>query len=159
MRQQQFDLLKGIGMILVLIGHVSVPMVIFNDIYLFHMPLFFFASGCFFKLKQQSFKEYITKNAKRLLIPYLFFLSVFFFFNLFEAVVWPDANGISAAIKAKLIQFGIGIIGVQESLSFRTIWFLICLFEVTIIYWILAHVKNLWLRSALSLALFGVGYL
>lgn len=159
MRQQQFDILKGIGMILVLIGHVDCPRLVFNDIYLFHMPLFFFASGCFFKPKEQSFKEYIVKRAQRLLVPYLFFLFVFFIFNLFEAFVWHDENGMHTAIKLKIIQFGIGIIGMEESLSFRTIWFLICLFEVSVIYWILAQIKDLRLRSALSVVLFIAGYL
>lgn len=39
------DVLKGIGIILVAIGHIYHNQVIFNWLYSFHMPLFFFAAG------------------------------------------------------------------------------------------------------------------
>ena len=159
MRQQQYDLLKGIGIILVLIGHANVNRTLFTDLYLFHMPLFFMASGCFFKLKEgESFGSFLKKKAMRLLVPYLFFLAIFIGFNLLSVVLWPDESGIADGIKGKLIQFAIGLTGQQESLAFRTLWFLICLFEVFVVYWCLAHIKSKKARTAVSFAVFLVGY-
>ena len=43
-RLDQFDYLKGLGIILVLWGHTLCPPAIKTFIYSFHMPLFFFLS-------------------------------------------------------------------------------------------------------------------
>lgn len=70
-RHVELDILKGIGIILVVIGHNI------NDktfIFTFHMPLFFLISGFLFSPK--SPKTYLKKSAVRLLIPYVCFLLV-----------------------------------------------------------------------------------
>ncbi len=86
-RLPYLDIAKGIGIILVVIGHcipdaaspagIPVPaMKVLHDvIYSFHMPLFFFISGFLISRKVgsiQSKKTLITKKIKRLLIPYFF---------------------------------------------------------------------------------------
>ena len=68
------DILKGIGIILVVMGHVTHDMPLKNWIYAFHMPLFFLLSGIFFKPTFENWK----KSSKRLLIPYIFFAIVSF---------------------------------------------------------------------------------
>ena len=47
MRQRlvQFDILKGIGILLVLLGHTDIVGIPKTFIYGFHMPLFFFFSA------------------------------------------------------------------------------------------------------------------
>ena len=68
-RETAFDVLKGIAITLVLIGHTDFgPFRAF--IYSFHMPLFFFIAGFF--LKKRPLQTEICLSAKRLLIPYLF---------------------------------------------------------------------------------------
>ena len=64
------DVLKGMAIILVVVGHNS------NDsikefIYCFHMPLFFLLSGFIFSPK--PIKQYLTKSFRRLVIPYIAF--------------------------------------------------------------------------------------
>ena len=160
MRLSQFDYLKGVGIVLVLIGHAHVSSDVFTSLYLFHMPLFFAASGCFFKFKEgQCFKDYALKKAKRLLVPYLFFLSIFICFNLLEVVFWHDEGELVSGIIVKLIQFATGLLGNAQSLAYRTLWFLVCLFEVSILYWFMAQVKNVKKRTLLSLGLFTIGYM
>ncbi|MBO6252009.1 MAG: acyltransferase family protein [Muribaculaceae bacterium] len=45
-RLREFDLLKGIGILLVILGHIHIPSDLFCSlIYGVHMPLFFFVSG------------------------------------------------------------------------------------------------------------------
>lgn len=41
-----FDILKGGGILLVILGHIQIPYMLKTVIYSFHMPLFFFVSGC-----------------------------------------------------------------------------------------------------------------
>lgn len=79
------DAAKGLGIIFVVLGHAiadttpNVPIFgkIFQIIYSFHMPLFFFLSGfCGIKaLQKQQLHEkeaYILERFKRLMIPYFF---------------------------------------------------------------------------------------
>lgn len=70
-RDSSFDILKGITILLVIIGHSSIPKTYGHLIGSFHMPLFFFVAG-YFSYKQFS-KEKILKDFKRLFIPYSFF--------------------------------------------------------------------------------------
>ena len=50
-RLSWLDVLKGIGIILVAIGHIYSNRTVFNWLYSFHMPLFFFAAGLVYKEK------------------------------------------------------------------------------------------------------------
>lgn len=64
-----FDILKGIGILLVIIGHTFMKEIgLF--IQAFHMPLFFIVAGYFFKY--QSFLLQVKRDFRRLIVPYLF---------------------------------------------------------------------------------------
>ena len=73
------DWAKSIGIFLVVLGHVKFQNThITQFIYSFHIPLFFFVSGFLDRdTSQIKFKDFAIKNAKRLLIPYLFFKIIF----------------------------------------------------------------------------------
>lgn len=87
-RDNSIDILKGLGIIFVIIAHVNaIPFDCFvkRAIYAFHMPLFFLVSGYFFK--PNNYKEFIIKDAKRLLFPLsvtLFVCSVLFLYTIFS---------------------------------------------------------------------------
>lgn len=69
-RIESFDILKGIGIILMIVAHTYGPNhLIWDFIYAFHMPLFFIVAGYFYK--QESISELLNKNIKKLLIPYI----------------------------------------------------------------------------------------
>lgn len=77
-RDTFFDCVKGIGILLVLLGH-TLPAESFlrRVIYSFHMPLFFIVSGFFFKSKlNKTFPEVVKTVLITILIPYVFFLLV-----------------------------------------------------------------------------------
>lgn len=40
---------------------------------MFHVPLFFLISGYLFRIKENSFGEFLKNSVKSLLIPYVFF--------------------------------------------------------------------------------------
>lgn len=64
------DNLKAIGIFAVILGHIASPFSAF--IYSWHMPLFFMLAGFFIKY-EISTKEFITKDFKRLMLPYFIF--------------------------------------------------------------------------------------
>lgn len=71
--------LKGIGIILVVLGHLLAKDYPFVTpyIYMFHMPLFFFISGYLFK-PDLNFRSYFIKKFFSFGIPYLSFLFILF---------------------------------------------------------------------------------
>lgn len=78
-RIDYLDIAKGIGIILVYIGHCHIgerTQTLSNVIYWiysFHMPFFFFVSGMLFSPKKKEFRNFIWNKSVSLLIPYSFF--------------------------------------------------------------------------------------
>jgi fucose 4-O-acetylase-like acetyltransferase len=64
-----FDILKGIGILLVIIGHTFMKE-IGPYIQAFHMPLFFIVAGYFFKYKPLRIQ--LVRDFRRLIVPYFF---------------------------------------------------------------------------------------
>lgn len=83
MRDKRIDILKAIGIILVVWGHFS--SLFARWIYTFHMPLFFFATGFLrYGRKNKTWKTFLTKKLKTVIVPYVVFwtISVVIFNNL-----------------------------------------------------------------------------
>ena len=68
-RDDTFDVLKGIAIICVILGHSEIE-TLYPFIHSFHIPLFFFISGFFLKLR--PLHEEISLSFKRLIVPYIF---------------------------------------------------------------------------------------
>lgn len=128
---EEVDVLKGIAILLVLLGHsfILYPInllnyswcnTIFEYIHLVHMELFFLISG-FCYSKKSTYKEYINLKIKRILIPYI----IFGIIDLFPRYLFPQLiNGnesISDSIKSMLLYGG-------------KLWFLYALFIIFMIY-------------------------
>lgn len=76
-REIWIDILKGMAIILVVVGHNTPPSEypwLNTVIYSFHMPLFFILSGFVFSKKPG--KIYLLKSSKRLLLPFIAFCVV-----------------------------------------------------------------------------------
>jgi len=75
MKYPWIDIVKGIGIILVVLGHIKGG---FSQdlIFLVHMPLFFFISGYLFK--PQDKKKFFFKKTVSLLLPYFTFLIILY---------------------------------------------------------------------------------
>lgn len=71
-RDTTIDILKGIGIILMVIGHSGAPLHFHQIIYLFHMPLFLIASGWFFKEEYlENRKAYAIRKIKGMYFPFV----------------------------------------------------------------------------------------
>lgn len=68
-RLEFIDIAKAFAMLLVIIGHSIHEGLILNCIYSFHMPLFFFVSGYFFR--KRSFVSLFQRNMSHLFLPYV----------------------------------------------------------------------------------------
>lgn len=76
-RLDYLDMLKGIGIILVVLGHTpSLSESVRTWLLSFHMPLFFIMSGMLFGFKEsvrEPFLPYLCKRLKNTMIPYFWF--------------------------------------------------------------------------------------
>lgn len=131
---EQFLILQSIGIILVVIGHKG-GISLFSDwfpVYSFHMPLFIFISGYFYK-KESAFdlKGFLIKKIKNLIVPYF---------------IWNLIYGLIVFIlrRMDIINFG-GEINLNNlfiepwkgghQFSFNlAAWFVLALFIVQVIY-------------------------
>ena len=143
MRNEQLSILKGFGIILMVVGHSGAPDLLHDFVYLFHMALFYYASGYFFKEAYLSRKlEFVKKRVKGLYFPFLkygiFFLllhNVFFRFNIYNGE-YGFQGGASFLYAASdywekflgLLKFG----GAEQLLG--AYWFLSSLFIVSILF-------------------------
>ncbi|MBN8253923.1 acyltransferase family protein [Priestia flexa] len=127
------DTAKGIGILLVVLGHTSIPSNLESWIYSFHMPLFFFLSGFLFKeSKYPTMIIFLKKKVQTLLIPY-------FAFSLLTYLFWAVIlNNIGASSSKWYIPL-IGIFysnGTDQWMLHNTpLWFLTCLFVVELLYY------------------------
>ena len=67
------DIAKGIAIILMVIGHSSIPQSLSNFIWSFHMPLFFIASGWCTNWDNDGFGVFTLRKTKLLLIPFVIY--------------------------------------------------------------------------------------
>lgn len=133
-RIEWIDMAKGWGMICVILGHLRFPY-LSSWIYTFHIPLFFFLSGCVFHGYGQKFKDYLIKKVKTIVVPY-FCLGVFLpiFFSIQSYFIEKDYS------ITTYIDYFKGFL-IQK--CWFTIWFIACLFIVEILfYWIAKASKN-----------------
>lgn len=139
-RLDYLDIAKGIGIILVVIGHcipdaaspagVSVPFyrVLHHVIYSFHMPLFFFIAGFLTYKQGQSVLTSknkiarIKKRVQRLLVPYLFVGICYMPMKLLLSQFANKAYDVHEFWKI--------VIGVNPD---GELWFLYALFVITVI--------------------------
>lgn len=78
-RYESIDIAKAFAIILVVIGHFSCAYmprgydVMVDVIYMFHMPLFMFASGFLYQAthREQPYRKFIIGKFRRLMVPYL----------------------------------------------------------------------------------------
>lgn len=140
-RYQWIDLLKGFAIFLVVFGHnimlVQTNSAIFitKYIYSFHMPLFFMISGLLFN-KYGTFREYIVRKAKNLLIPYFSFASILY---LFWFIIGRKIGG-GAKTTISPFQGFMGIFyGQTKYMPWGgPLWFLLCLFIVSCLFYIIS---------------------
>ena len=145
-RIEWVDMLKGVAIICVVIGHGyysgNIALLFKAEIYSFHIPLFFFLSGVVFSIdKYESFKGFIIKKIKIILVPMVLFsfVGIIFDYIYYGLVVGIEKYGIHY-----LVNRCIGIVLQLRDGKFESkLWFLTCLFIVQVLlYWIVKLSKD-----------------
>ncbi len=128
-RKEFIDVAKGIGIILVVLGHLnSAEQPIRNFIYSFHMPLFFLLSGLFFN-GDTDFPTLLKKSVKTLLVPYLIFVAL-------DAVVYIFDNNFQVeSIAFAFNSRALSATGLRLRITNLPIWFLFALFYIRLLYY------------------------
>lgn len=75
-RLKWLDISKGIAIILMVIGHTSIPDAFSRFIFAFHMPLFFIASGWTTKWNKLDFCEFVVHRLKSIMLPFVYYSAI-----------------------------------------------------------------------------------
>jgi acyltransferase len=130
-RLNYIDYMKGIGILMVILGHMSeLPNSIRIYIYSCHMPLFFFISGYLFNSnKNREFIPFLRKKTFSLLLPYVYLqLLLLLFYSAADIFSESSHNFIE---HLSTILYGNVL---YQTNYINTPWFLICLFTVDLIF-------------------------
>ena len=154
-RIEYIDLAKGFCICLVVLFHMSM----FYEVTLpgnafmksFRMPLYFFLSGCFFKT-YGGLLDFVKRKVNKLLIPFVFFYIVCSF-------AIPNFVAVVLHANMRYLPFSqLPTAWLGEIYPAGAIWFLLCLFEINLLFYLMFLVtrhsshQNV-LLSVLSLAI------
>lgn len=185
-RDITIDIVKGIGIILMVFRHARAP---FSDfVLLFHMAIFFIASGyllnCGYAESVHGVFQFIKKKIKGLWAPYFGFTCAFILLNnLFLKInIYSDNPDflIKNILEEEYVKigdsFGLGDIVTQviKAIFFRAgtqiggaLWFFMTLFTVLIAYMlcefllkkVLPKINVIYLQTVVSLLCLAIGYI
>ena len=127
------DVLKALGIISVVIGHIYRNDTALNWIYSFHMPLFFFAGGWVYRKKK--IKDDLLGRVKKIVIPYFTFGAVIL-------IYWYFIERSFRSISQTFGEAALGLLlGEYKLLDFHShLWFLPCFFVLAVFYNILVNI-------------------
>lgn len=142
---------KGIGIMLMVLGHTFFSAYGYAVIYMFHMPLFFFLSGYCFRVSHlENFKCYAKKRISRIYFPFvkwaLIFLllhNIFFYLNIYNGTFGFEGEvsqlyGVSDYLKKAFLIF-FCLSGNEQLLG--GYWFLHTMFFASFIFYALLKLR------------------
>ena len=148
------DIAKGIGILLVVLAHNNLAgyaPYLYHVIYSFHMPLFFFLSGLFFK-PEIPFLTLLRRRAETLVLPFFFTIFLIYFFAVFY-----DNMGLPVAFSRIVKAFYAN----GYYLDWVATWFIPALFVVNLFAWLFylpfARLQNPWPRWIALLGVLALG--
>ena len=134
-RVDYLDMLKCLGMFIVVSGHIHPDYKWFSlTVHCFVIPLYFLLSGMTFKRsKFPSLWKFIKHRAKTLLLPYLMFsLVTWAFWVIFNVASHNQVNLWSPLLQTFIAQGSGGFLVHNVPL-----WFLPCLFVIEVLYYMI----------------------
>lgn len=147
-RVEFIDVLKFLGIFAIYLGHFGAGAgYAYLFVYTYHVPLFFFISGCMATFEKRSKTvDYIQNKVRTILVPWFLFAvaSITFF-----AV---NSNAGYSILKKYMILVMQGT--VRNNFFAPSLWFLTCLFVVSILFFFIKKTNNKLLMLLISLVLF-----
>ena len=142
------DLIKGFAIICVVYIHIvgnysdTLPIRMMNNL---RMPLFVFMSGFFFK-EYGGFRDFATRKICKILIPFFFFLVLFWICRPISLLIHP----------LKHVSSGFSLDMLMKSCE-TPIWFLACLFCICIFFYDFQQLTRKWHFVAKLVVLTAIG--
>ena len=130
-RDQTLDILRGIGIFLMVFDHVGWGSIVHTYIQSFHMPLFFIVSG--YLWKNEDLSSIAQKRFRTLMIPYAFFAFAYLGLQTFPA--FHDGHVFQNSLKAILLY----PTDIDNMPIASALWFLPCMFLTAIVYSVLSR--------------------
>lgn len=146
-RNTIIDVLKGYGMVLMILGHCLLPFKLNNFIFIFHMPLFFLISGYLFK--DRNIPDLANKVLKRIILPYV----------VTGVIIWV-VKAIGGQWNWGLsLLLGNGSRPVFDSPYLRSfhigpLWYLIAFSWATVLFHFVLKIRSNWYKGLLLFTLF-----
>ena len=148
-RVEWIDVCKGIGIFLVVLGHVYQDNPAKTWIYSFHMPLFFFLSGYLFDRDKFTYNQFIKKKVLSLVLPYFSFAIIcYLYWAGIERYFRPKSMGVDLYEPILAYLYGTRSSGMEPNM---VLWFLACLFVTEIMFFVIS--RNLRRKDLICLAL------
>lgn len=159
------DFARTLGIWFVVFGHIKIPENFIDIVYSFHMPLFFFISGCL--EKDRTLKETFKNGLKTIIIPYAILYALFYLWWFPVSLMrHPELFG-KISLENAIIKPFLGMIfGVGYNTNFSImldvpLWFLTGLFFVKILHCLLRTIfkQNNILILLSNFVIIGIVYL
>lgn len=158
-RQLWADNAKGIAILLVILGHLSLANAeIRVFIYCFHLHVFFFISGYFMSGYNLPIKDFLLKNFKQLIVPLWFLGIIGMPVNWASIYVHPELYGYPTLIDLTWKPFVGLLIGTDTPTSFSfffngALWFLMALFVIKHLFYLNNKIENWYVKSFVGISL------
>lgn len=125
-RLKWLDVAKGIGILLMVLGHTSIPPLLSNFIWAFHMPLFFIASGWTTNWQKTDFITFTKSKLRTLLVPFFVYSLVVLLIEVPKG--WVDLN-----------------LWIRNGWGAYALWFIPVLFLASLFAKLIYNIKNRYL--------------
>lgn len=150
-RDSTIDLYKGIGIVLVMMGHIGFGNTSSYIAHSFHMPMFFLISGFLYRRSEgNSFYTWIKRKVTGLLVPYLIFGVINYVFYLF--IQWQKGADISVQPIVHWLFVN------TTGLASGSLWFLTALFISNILFFLVEnYIKHLFGKLVIVVLIANLG--
>lgn len=143
-RIEWIDIAKGIGIILVIMGH-TIALRYSQWLYAFHLPLFFLLSGLVYNIdKYNRYTVLVRQKSKQILLPWV----KFFLAGLAVCLLIPEWRNSLSLHQIVVELYTSNTNNVQNS----SIWYLICLFATFNVFYFINKIK----RTKITLIVFAI---
>ena len=150
-RIEYIDLFRAVGIILMIMGHIKFGSIFDKWIHAFHMPMFFFVSGWFYKQKE-NVGHLIIRKIKTLLAPYIVFELVQWLGLMVVVLEYRNFRTFLYILFENTYKIPIenGTFGISPIPG--AMWFLTAIFFIEVIYILLDKVLGLSWKLHVSIA-------
>lgn len=154
-RESYIDVVRGLAIVLVVLGHLGMPITINSFIYGFHMPLFFLLSGYLYtasKWTATPFFQFIRLKARAYLLPYALLGFINLVTNFFIEYMQLSSADLFVSTKGHLSWLILSNDVYGSAPNCEALWFLPCFFFASLGFYIIEK-QSAFKRSVLFILL------